>query len=123
MSGNVLYIGKPALMIVNRINRQADNLYIAFGKFMFKPGQRAKLGCSDGREILGMGKQYPPTAAQPFVKTDFAAGGLRGEVRRDIIDAKRHYFLLLYHSLPVSSPVAGTISSVADGSLLQIGSP
>jgi hypothetical protein len=57
------------------------------------------------------------------VKTDFAAGGLRGEVRRDIIDAKRHYFLLLYYLLPASSPVAGTISSVAGGSLVQIGSP
>jgi hypothetical protein len=104
MSGNVLYIGKPALMIVNRINRQADDLYIAFGEFMLKPGQRAKLGCTDGREILGMRKQYPSAGAQPFVKTDFAAGGLRGEVRRDIIDAKRHYFLLLYYLLPVSSP-------------------
>ena len=63
MSGNVLYIGKPALVIINRINRQADDLYVAFGEFMFKPGQRTKLGCADGREILGMGKQHPPAAA------------------------------------------------------------
>ena len=77
-------------MAFYRVDGQANELGIALREFWFDLRHVAQLGRAHGREIFGMRKQNRPFVADPLVKIDGALSGLRLEVRRDVIDSKRH---------------------------------
>ena len=77
-------------VVLDRVDGEADHLDAALVEFGFDLGDVAEFGGADRREVLGMREQHHPVIADPFVEIDFAFRGLRFEIRRDIIDRKRH---------------------------------
>src|SRR5262249_42160590 len=50
-----------------------------------------KFGGAYRREILRVGEQHGPGIADPVVEANFSLGGLRLEIRRDVIDGESHH--------------------------------
>src|SRR5262245_34911143 len=86
----LLDVARPARMLVERVDGQADDLDAALVKFRLDPGHVSELGGADRREVLGMREQHNPGVADPIVKADLAVGRLSFEIRRGIVDLQRH---------------------------------
>src|SRR5690606_374377 len=83
-------IGRPLAVVLDRIDRQADDLDAALVEFALQLGDRAELGRADRGEILGVREQDDPIAACPVMKADFALGGVLLEIRGDVTDTDAH---------------------------------
>ena len=57
----------PFAVVLDRIDRESDQLGIALGEFRLDLGHVAELGRADRREILGMRKQDRPLVADPLM--------------------------------------------------------
>ena len=79
----------PALVRLDRIDRQRDDLDVALGEFVLQLGRSAQLGRAHRREVRGMREQDAPTVAEPLVETDGAFAGFlrrnRGPYRPDAV--------------------------------------
>src|SRR4029077_2479906 len=80
----------PFLVVVHRIDAEADDLGVALVEFGLELRHVAKLGGADRREILGMGEQDRPAIADEVVEIDRTLGRIRREIRRFGIDSERH---------------------------------
>ncbi len=94
-TGCGLDVGEPALVIGDRIDRQADHLAVAPLKLRLEPGEIPELGRADRREVLWMRKQQAPGIADPLVEADRARGRFGREIRCPITDAQGHGHLPL----------------------------
>ena len=81
MPGHGLDVGGPFLVVVDRIDRQADDLDAALVEFGLQLRHGAEFGGADRREILGVREQHGPIIAEPFMEVDFALGGFGFEIR------------------------------------------
>ena len=86
----LLDIAQPTGVAVDRVDAQADELRVALRELGLDFGHVPELRRAHRREILRMGKQNRPAVADPLVEVDGALGGLRLEIRRGVVDAKRH---------------------------------
>ena len=77
----------PFGVVIHRVNAQADNFAVAFFEFRLQLRHVAQFGSANRREILGVGKQYGPAIAYPFMEINAALGGGGGEIGRFIIDS------------------------------------
>src|SRR5271168_119036 len=77
-------------MVAYRIDRQSDHLDPALVELRLQLGYGAQFGGADRGEILGVGEQNDPAVACPFIEIDHPFGRVLREVRRDIVDLKRH---------------------------------
>ena len=73
-------------MLVDRVNRETDDLDTALVELWFDFGHVAEFGGADRREVLRVREQHHPRIANPVVEVDIAFRGLRLEIRRCIID-------------------------------------
>ena len=72
----------PQMMLVGRVDADADQLDAALVELRLEPRDGAKLGRADRRKVFRVRKEKPPAVAEPFVKADVAFGALGFEVRR-----------------------------------------
>ena len=70
------------MMLVGRVDADADQLDAALVELRLEPCDGAELGGADRREILRMREEKRPAVAEPFVKADVAFGAFGFEVRR-----------------------------------------
>src|SRR3546814_6893469 len=70
----------PALVVLDRIHAEADELHVALVELRLEPGDVAELGGADRREVLGMREQHGPAIADPVMELELPLGGLRGEI-------------------------------------------
>jgi hypothetical protein len=86
---------RPSAVILGGVDRHCSDLRVTPGKFGFKPGGRSELRGADRSEVGGMGEQYSPTLAEPFMETQFTGGGLCREIRGEVTYLERHFSVLL----------------------------
>src|SRR3546814_3293517 len=60
----------PALVRIDRIDREPDRLHPALVPFGAQPCDFAQLGRADRREILGVAEEQAPGRPEPLVETD-----------------------------------------------------
>src|SRR5262245_58867506 len=77
-------------MLLDRIDRQPDDLDTALVELRLDLGHVAELGGAHRREVLRMREQHGPGAADPVVEADLAFRGLSLEVGSGIVDGKGH---------------------------------
>ena len=104
-------VGRPALVVVDRIDAEADDLDAALVEFGLQRRHAPEFGGADRREILGVREKHAPAVAEPFVKADFSFGGVRLEIRRGVVDRQSHDTLLAVCVSP--SMPAGDLESRA----------
>src|SRR5690348_2844231 len=81
-------------MVVDGVDRQADDFDVALVELGLEFSHRAELGGADRREILGMREQHGPRIADPIVELELALGRLSLEIRRGVANSQRHGYLL-----------------------------
>jgi hypothetical protein len=86
----LLDVGEPAGMTFGRIHAQSDELGVTLCELGLDLGHVAEFRGADGREVLWMGEQDPPSVADPLMEIDRSLRGLSGEIGRDVVDAKGH---------------------------------
>ena len=86
----LLDVLRPALVIVDRVDRQPDDLRVALVELGLDLGEVAKLGGAHRREVLRMREQDRPLVADPVVEVDRPFRGLRREIGCFVADAKCH---------------------------------
>jgi hypothetical protein len=84
----LLDVLRPPLVVVDRIDAQADDLAVALGELRLQPGHVAELGRAHGGEVLRVREQDGPGVPDPLVEVDPALRRLRREVRRLVSDAQ-----------------------------------
>ena len=62
------------------VDRQAENLGVAFGKFLAETGHVTQLGRTNRGKCLWMRKQDSPIVAHPIMEGDGALGRFRCEI-------------------------------------------
>jgi hypothetical protein len=82
-------------VLVDRVDREADDLDAAPVELRLDARHVAELGRADGREVLGMGEEDGPGVADPLVEADPALGGVRLEVRCRVAELQCHRLILL----------------------------
>lgn len=70
----------PAIMRLDGVGRESNQLDMALSEFGFVLGQRSQLGGADRGVILGVGEENHPIVARPLVKVDRADSGFRLKV-------------------------------------------
>ncbi len=86
----LLDVGGPALVIVDRVDADPEDLDAALVELRLHPRHRSKLSRADRREVLGMGEQNRPAAPDPVVKLDMAFCGIGLEVRCRVAKSQGH---------------------------------
>ena len=80
----------PLLVVLQRVDRQADDLHAAAVEVRLDAGHVAQLGGADGGEVARVAEQHGPAVADPVVEVDPALGGVGLEVRCVVADGQRH---------------------------------
>lgn len=75
--GNVL---DPAVVGLDGVGREANQLDAALGELGLELGKGAELGGADGGVVLGVGEEDDPAVADELVEVNLALGGLGLEV-------------------------------------------
>lgn len=79
-ASDLLDVVDPALVGVDGVGRQADELDAALGELGLQLGKGAQLGGADGSEVLGVGEEDDPVVADELVEVNGALGGVGLEV-------------------------------------------
>lgn len=64
----------------DRITYQANHFDVSRRELVLQLCESAKLGCTHGREVCGMGEEDSPARPEIFMKVDVSIGGLGFEV-------------------------------------------
>ena len=72
VAADLLYIGSPALVAVDGVGREADQLDAALGELGLETGELAQLGGANGSVVLGVGEEDGPLVADELVEVDLA---------------------------------------------------
>src|SRR5262249_34089778 len=70
---------RPALVILDAVDAQADDLHVALLELGLEARHRTQLRRADRGEVLGVREQDGPLVPHPVVKAELAFGGLGGE--------------------------------------------
>src|SRR5262249_37324049 len=81
---------RPARVIADGVDADADDLDTALVELRLDLGHLAELGGAHRREVLGVREKHGPRVADPVVKANASLGGLGLEVGRRGADAKYH---------------------------------
>ena len=109
----LLDVVRPPLVVLDRIDAQADDLRVALVELGLEPGHVAQLGRADRREVLGVREQHAPRPAEPLVKADAALGRFRLEVGCDVAKLQCHETLQF-----ASVPASGTLPASNVGAIV-----
>jgi hypothetical protein len=73
-------------VILDGIDREADDLGSALGELAFETGHGAELGGADGSEVLGVREEDGPVVADPLVELYRAMGAIGRKVGGFVVD-------------------------------------
>ena len=79
-AGDLIDVLDPAIVAVNSVGRETDELCAALGEFRLKLGESTKLGGADGCVVLRVGEEDDPVVTDELVEVDGTLGGLGLEV-------------------------------------------
>src|SRR3546814_14693784 len=79
-AGDLLDVLAPALVVLDAVDRQADDLDVALVPLRLQGGYAPELGGADRRVVLGVREEDGPAVALPLVEVDGALGAVSGEV-------------------------------------------
>jgi hypothetical protein len=94
IAGDIFDVLYPALVTIQGIDAQADHFSIPLGELVLESGDPAELGGAHRGEVFGVGEEYGPAVAFPFVEADRTIGGFGCEVGGIVTKADRHMSLL-----------------------------
>src|SRR3546814_215631 len=80
----------PALVRIDRIDREPDRLHPALVPFGAQPCDFAQLGRADRREILGVAEEQAPGRPEPLVETDTPLRAVSLEIGGNLAKLDRH---------------------------------
>ena len=89
----------PALVLVDRVDREADDLDVALVELRLDAGHVAELCGADRGEVTRVREQHGPGVADPFVEPHRAVRGLGREIGSDITKLKSHHTPLVVEEL------------------------
>jgi hypothetical protein len=75
-------VPQPAAVVVDRVDRQADDLGVALVELGLELGELAEFRRAHWGEVLGVREQDAPAVAEPFVEMDLALRRVGGEIGR-----------------------------------------
>ena len=84
----------PALVVVHRVDREADHLDVAAVELRLDAGHVAELRRADRREVLRVREQHRPRVADPIVEADPSVRRVGLEVRCGVAELDAHVILL-----------------------------
>ena len=87
VAGDVMDVDGPLGVVLDGIDREADDLGSALGELAFEAGHGAEFGGADGGEVLGVGEEDGPVVADPLVELDGAVGGVGRKVGGFVVDS------------------------------------
>jgi hypothetical protein len=87
VAGDVLDVDGPLGVVLDGIDREADDLGSALGELPFEASHGAELGGADGSKVLGVGEEDCPVIADPLVELDGAVGGVSSKVGGFVVDS------------------------------------
>lgn len=79
-ASDLLDVVDPAIVGVDRVGRQTNQLDAALGELGLQLGKGAQLGGAHGREVLRVGEEDDPAVADKLVEVNGALGGFGLEV-------------------------------------------
>lgn len=79
-AGDLINVLDPALMAVDGVGRETNQLCAALGKLRLELSEGTELGGADGGVVLGVGEEDDPVVADELVEVNGALGGLGLEV-------------------------------------------
>jgi hypothetical protein len=80
-AGDLIDILDPAVVRLNVVGAQTDELDTASSELGLELGEGAELGGADGGEVIGVGEEDSPLVTDELVEVDGTVGGLGIEVR------------------------------------------
>src|SRR5262249_52055959 len=86
----LLDVVRPSRMLVDRVDREADDLDAAFVELGLDLGHVAELGRANRGEILRMREQYAPGAADPLMKANASLRRVGFKIRRYVVESQGH---------------------------------
>src|SRR5690606_9963601 len=112
----LLDVGGPLVVIVDRVDAEADHLDVALVEFGLELGHRAQLGGADRGEVPGVGEEHAPGVAEPLVEADASGGGVGFEVGGAAAESR-----LRPVTLTLRLSKSGLSSATAPSSVVQTG--
>ena len=82
-------------MIINIVNRQADNFCIQGRPFICQHRNSSEFSGADRCEIFGVREQDSPALVNPVMKPDRAFISIGTEIRNNVVNTNSHSNLLL----------------------------
>src|SRR5690606_14803389 len=89
-----LDVALPALVLLDAVDGDADDLRVALRPFLGKLRHRAELRRADRREVFRVREEDRPSVADPVMEPNQALVGLGGEIGTRIVDPQAHGSLL-----------------------------
>jgi hypothetical protein len=80
-AGDLIDVLDPALMAVNGVGRETNELCATLGELRLELGESTELGSADRCVVLGVGEEDDPVVADELVEVDGTLCGLGLEVR------------------------------------------
>ena len=81
-------------MVVQGVDRQADDLHVPPVELRLQARDLAQLGGADRGEVLRMAEQHAPAIAEPLVEVHRALAGVLLEIGGDLAELDVHVPLL-----------------------------
>ena len=88
-AGDLVNVLDPAIVGLDGVGGQADELDAALLELGLELGEGAQLGGADGGVVLGVGEEDHPLVADELVEVDVALGGLGLEVGGLVAETER----------------------------------
>ena len=82
-------VRRPALVGVDRVDADADDLGVAIVELLLAAGELTELGRAYRREVCRVGEEDPPAVAEVLVESELTFRGGGGEVGCDVAELAR----------------------------------
>ena len=89
----------PLYVRLDRIDRETDDLDIAFLEFRLDLGDVAELSGANRGEVLRVREEHTPAVSKPLVEVNRAQSGLGGEIGSNVSQSDVSLRCRLYHAL------------------------
>src|SRR4029450_13236831 len=86
----LLDVLRPALVIIDRVDAEPQDLAVALVELGLDLGHIAQLGRAHWRKVLGVREDHAPAVAHPVIESDSTGGRIGFEIGRRVVDLQSH---------------------------------